>query len=543
MTRTDKGSAGLPERWTHTPVPGNEEHERLHPPKDDWEQIERYRDRYIGKHKDGGTITVRTQGDPFYGEFIIALDDSKTHGNRRTIPGANNVETARNHIDDLYISKHYPDHWKGNTDDERIASTKKTYCQFLRDTLAEYRENPEPYTERQVVSAVRLLHKYQDHRGKLFVPRAELDAILEEHGLPAADQILKSQSITVTKTQEATVAEQKPKYEVFVDPKTNMVYGDSHFKVGDLKKHLPEDEFKAMSETHTVHSFVKAADAKAFVAEQQEKAIAKGHTPTPPDPNRPLTEKQIETLRKHGTKEALEALDGGHNALARKHLDALMKDWEKQRNAPLTDKQKEILTKYGKDEDREALAKGDNAASRAALNGILKEWEEKKKQPLTEKQLMAIDRHAPPEVKAAIKDGDNHAGRIFLREYAKEVDAKPLTEKQIAFINRFATREIRESVAGGNNHLGRDWLNKFDKEVLAEVTKWQNRNPDFKGPEVTVELKKAELTIRLHHLENYREVAYGQVAKEGLNTKDIPSYIKEKVQAPEKAKTNASPER
>lgn len=537
---TDLKNPSLPEKWTHTPVPGNEEHERLHPPKDDWEQIERYRDQYIGKHTTG-TITVRKQGDPFYGEFIIALDDSKMHGNRREIPGANNIEWARNSIDLSYISGKYPDHWKGETDDERIASQKKAFCRFLKDTIAEYKERPAAENRQYLISAVRLLHEYHDHRGKLFVPRAELDDLLREHGFPSSEKILQTQQLTAAKQQEAPPKQQKPKYEVFVDPKTDKVYGDSHFKIGLLKENIPAADYEKMLAGHIRHDFAKASDAKAFVAEQQEKAAAKGHTP--PDPNRPLTEKQIEAIEKFGTPEAKAALKAGDNAAARKHLDAQLKEWEEKKNAPLTDKQRELVTRYGGEQAREAIAKGDNAAARSALNGILKEWEEKKRTPLTGKQQIVVEKYGSPELKKAVENGDYQAARLFIREKAKEIDRRPLTEKQMNFLNRIADRPTLEKVQGGDHHAGRKFLSDFNRSVTVEVAKWQEKNPEFKTPEATAELKKAEFILRVNGLESHREVAYGQVAKEGRDVKELVSHLREKVATAGKEKTPSGPEK
>jgi len=449
---TDLKNPSLPEKWIHTPVPGNEEQERLHPPKDDWEQIERYRDRYIGKHATG-TITVRKQGDPCYGEFIIALDDSKMHGNRREIPGANTIENARAYIDRAHDGPGHINHQK----------------------------------------------------------------------------------------EEPPMATQKPKYEVFVDPKTEKVYGDSHFKIGLLKENVPSADYEKMLAGHTRREFTKAADAKAFVADQQEKAAAKGHTP--PDPNRPLTDRQIEIVGKFGSAEAKAALAAGDNAAARKHLDAQLKEWEEKKNAPLTDKQRELVTRYGTEQAREALAKGDNAAARSALTGIIRDWEEKKKTPPTEKQHLVIEKYGTPELKEAVNGGDYRAARLFIREKASELDRRPLTEKQLTFLHRIADKETLEKVQGGDHKLGRKFLSDFNRSVTAEVVKWQERNPEHKTPAATAELKKAEYLLRLNGLESHRELAYGQVAKEGRSVQDLVAGLREKAPAPEKAKSPSGPEK
>ena len=57
--------------------------------------IKQYKKHRIERTTNGVIEVVSPNGS----RFIVALDDSKTQGNRRYIKGANNVTTAKKYID------------------------------------------------------------------------------------------------------------------------------------------------------------------------------------------------------------------------------------------------------------------------------------------------------------------------------------------------------------------------------------------------------------------------------------------------------------
>lgn len=297
-------TAPLPEKWSHTPAPGFEERDRLHPPQDDWEQIERYRDHYIGKHKDG-TITVRTQGDPSYGEYIVALDDSKVHGNRREVPEANTIETARAYID-----------WTQTGPEKSDASSAKKALDPTR-----------PLTEKQAA----VLNKYGTpelkealSKGQYELCRKKLDemmkavkrdyaakpltekqqAVIDKHGDDKLKEAIRTGNYGIARDFIATL-HTKLEQDYNTRPLTEK-------QATVIERYAPEDVKKAVSAGNP-------GEGRKFIADLHAK-IEREYN------EKPLTEKQVGIVVRFADEKLVEEVRNGAYGKGRDFLDTLYRE-------------------------------------------------------------------------------------------------------------------------------------------------------------------------------------------------------------------------
>ncbi|HSA33815.1 MAG TPA: hypothetical protein P5077_08825 [bacterium] len=300
--------SATPDKWTHTPAPGFEERDRLHPSKDDWEQLEKYRDRYIGKHADG-TITVRQQGDPSYGEFIVALDDSKTGGNRRDIPEANNIETARKYID---WSLDGPENKK---DKEPRAAEEKG------------QDPNRPLTEKQAA----VIEKYGTpelkeslKKGEYEICRKKLDemmkalksdyeakpltekqqAVIDRHGDDKLKEAVRTGNYGIARDFIASLHTKLEK-DYNTKPLTEK-------QAAVIDKYAPEEIRKAVSDGNL-------GEGRKFIAELHQK-IEREYN------DKPLTEKQIGIVARYADEKTTEEIRNGAYGKGRDLLDNLYRE-------------------------------------------------------------------------------------------------------------------------------------------------------------------------------------------------------------------------
>ncbi len=527
---TAQQQAPSPDKWTHTPVPGREEADRLHPPHDDWKQIEKYQDRFIGAHENG-SITIRQQGDPSYGEVVVALDDSKIGGNRRDVPEANNIETARKMID----------------------------AEIQHRIENEHRATTTPHEEKTVMDGKQRLY-YDEKMNHSVVPSdaegkfpADNRNYVEFSNKAALDRYIETNVSRVESLKAVPTTTDLPK-ELSLESKNIQlhlkIYGVETVDKGTIK-HDPKNPEPAQKYLAELRSGLDNKDGaklnetqKTFLAESAPYLVHKSGNealalryieaslkePGKWGDLKPLSEKQHAVLEKHGSPEAKEAIKTGDYAFCRKQLDEILKKAEKDYKAkPLTDKQQAVIDKHGDEKLKEAVRTGNYGEARdfiASLHTKLeKEYNEK---PLTEKQQTVVDKYAPENVKKAVQEGNPGEGRKYIAELHAKIDRdyseKPLTEKQIIVLSKFADKTLVDEVKNGAFGKGRDYLDNLYKNANAEVGKYEKKVGDL-AAEDKVNLQKAELFIIQNNHQQHREAIYGETMKSGISTDSLKKFV------------------